>query len=253
MRAVTLRPSCTLSVLVLVLAGCGGSEEPSPAPSVPVAEAPMTPPPRGISVKLEWGGDAEDAPVAVPEVPECAEPAPSGALVVGPEKGLANVLVWVPTAAGVPEVPAEVEVKASGCRFSPTARVVPPATPLRFVNEDSALHTFHLWRVAEGGETHVQNVAVPPQAPPSRWVLDEPGRYRVTSDRWPHMEAWVLVAPAGTAGVTGTDGRLELEDLDAGEYAVELFHPRVGSRTQVVTVPPGGPGGLYLTLQASSE
>jgi len=246
MQPVTILRLCTFAGLLPLLAACGGSEPP-PAPA-PV-EAPPAPA-RGISVKVQWAGDVEDAPVAVERVAECVTPAPSGRLVVGADRGLANVLVSVPDAAGVPGVPEEVSLTAAGCRFAPVARVVPPATPVRFVNEDSALHTFHIWRAGDGDDVHVQNVAVPPGASPARWVLDDPGRYRVTSDRHAHMEAWILVAPAGTAGVTDGDGRLELGDVAPGEHAVELFHSAAGTRTQTVTVPADGPAALHTELRA---
>lgn len=244
------RVSACLVAFAFVM-GCSSPKTTSEAPPPTVAEA--APEPSGISVKLTWSGEVADEPVANPKVAECAEPAPTGRVLLGEDRGLANVFVSVPGAPGVPHVPGEVTITASACRYAPRAVVVPPATPFRFANEDSALHTFHLWKVADGGETNVQNIAVAPESPPAAWTIDEPGLYRISSDRYQAMEGWLLVAPAGTAGVTDENGRLELATVAAGKYVVDVFHPATGTRTQAVTVPASGVAALHLELQASSE
>ena len=205
----------------------------------------------GLSVRLRWVGEARDVVVpAVEGIAECAAEAPAGSLVLGPDEGLANVLVQVASAPGIPDVPAEVTLSAVGCRFVPVATVIPPSTPIVFENRDSGLHTFHLWEVTPDGERSVQNVAVPPNVGPTRFVVKKAGRYRVTSDRFPHMEAWILVAPGGTAGVTSLDGRLELPELPGGVHTVELFHPASGVLQRQVVVPEDGPAALHIDLNS---
>ena len=250
MLPVTVAIARNLLLCVLLGTGAGCTREaPTPGSTpTPVVDA-TEPSPTGLFVRLRWVGEARDALVpGIPGVAECAADAPAGNLVVGEDSGLANAIVHVAAAPGVPDVPADVTLTAGGCRFSPSALVVTPGTPLRLQNQDSALHTFHLWSVADGVEANLANVAVPPGVPPSRFVLAEPGLYRVGSDRFAHMEAWILVAPGGTGGVTDADGRLELPSIPPGEHAVEILHPQIGSRTQRLTVPAEGAAALHVDL-----
>jgi hypothetical protein len=235
--------------------GCSGScgSSPTSTPAPEIEDAGGVGESTGISVKLRWTGDLRDETVAgIEGVPECAEARPAGRLVLGEDSGLADAVVLVADAPGVPDVPAEVVLVATGCRFVPRAMVVPPSTPLILENRDSTLHTFHIWKWAEKGERNHQNVAVPPGVPPTRVVLSEPGRYRISSDRFSHMEAWILVAPSGTAGVTDADGRLELSEIPPGDHEVEILHPLVGGRIQQVTVMGDGPAALHVDLSGQT-
>ena len=117
-----------------------------------------------------------------------------------------------------------------------------------FANADSGLHTFHLYG-GPAADENVQNLAVPPGSRPARYVLKEAGRYRVVSDRYPWIEGWIQVAPNGTAGVTDAAGRLELS-VRPGDYPVEVFHPKAGSRTRRITVDDDAPAALHSTLKA---
>lgn len=238
--------------VVAVSSGCTGSRtEETPAPP-PAASGELLAEPAGIDVRLRWAGPAQDPVVpGIEQVPECASDGPAGRLVVGADRGIAGVVVTVSGAPGVPEAPAPATLVAAGCRFAPASSVVAPATPLLFENRDSVLHTFHLWTAAEREPKNVQNIAVPPGGRPARFVLKDVGRYRVTSDRFEHMEAWIVVAPSGTGGVTDGDGRLSLGDVPPGEYAVRVFHPEAGEATRSVVVPPDGPAALHVELGGS--
>jgi hypothetical protein len=69
-------------------------------------------------------------------------------------------------------------------------------------------------------------------------------------DVHPWMTGYVLVTDNPFFSVTGDDGAFEIKNVPAGKYTVEVWHERLGSQTQEVTVADGKPVELKLELKA---
>lgn len=247
------------AALVLLVSGC--SRPPTDSARHPAEQAE-----RGLVGRITYGGALVDETLpGVSRVPNCKAPRPAGALRVDDDGGLANVLVLLrpaggdrapltaPTTATAPDF----EIRARGCRFHPRVSVVPQGTRLTLFNDDAAAHGAHLRRAARGSEAqasstrrNVQNIMLPPGEQPTWLKLDQPGLIEVRNDLLPTMRGWLYVrGEKEVAVVTDAEGRFTLPTLPPGTYEVELLHEVLGRVTPpTVTVPPDGPGSLYLEL-----
>jgi hypothetical protein len=64
------------------------------------------------------------------------------------------------------------------------------------------------------------------------------------------MAASVVVAGNPFFAVTGADGRFTIADVPPGKYTVEIWHERLGTKTQAVTVAEGKPAELAVELKS---
>jgi len=246
-----------LLVATLALAGCVGSWGDRAVPP-PQGEAAAEPPAveaveaRGLVGRVTWSGPAQSAPTAAVTEDPCAAAAGAAARSVGPEAGLADVVVVVADAPASVDALRSFELRASGCRFQPAVAAVPVGTQLVANNRDARLHTFHLRREQQGGSRrNLHNLAVPPGEHPAFWLFDEPATVHISSDQVPAMEAWVLVLDGGQSTVSDAEGRFELPLLPPGQWQVRFWHPRFGQTELPVLIPADGPASLYASLPPS--
>jgi hypothetical protein len=235
-----------------MLLGCSGGGDAlrgvAPPPSTPSPEPSVAPAEGGLQGLVRWVGTAEPPPAVVdPAVPGCEATRPSGALSTGPDAGLAGVVVELPGAPAA-VLPNEVVLTGRACAVHPRVAVLPAGGTLRVRNADPVLWTFHLRRMDGGQARHVQDLAVPPGHPGLVWTLDQPGRYRVDSDRWGPGLGWVVVPEPGRALVSDAEGRFAAPDLPAGAWTARWWHEVAGEGQAAVEGPPDGPASLYLDL-----
>jgi len=197
---------------------------------------------------------AGDPPAAKPiEITKDAEvcgrtPHLDDSLVVGPDRGILNVVVRVADpgddAKPMPAPGSPPALDQSGCRFSPRIALVPMGTPLDFLNSDGILHNIHTWSKLNPSFNRAQ--------PKLKKVLTEtfasPELFRVTCDVHPWMTGWVVVAGHAYYAVTGADGRFSLAGVPAGTRTLEFWHERLGAQKKQVTVPASGELKVDLTL-----
>ncbi|HEX9506371.1 MAG TPA: hypothetical protein VGA62_10245, partial [Acidimicrobiia bacterium] len=74
---------------------------------------------------------------------QCGAEAEVDKVVVGPNKGLANAVVSVPTAKGAPRM-VKATVDQHGCKFVPHVTAMMPGE-LELKNSDGILHNIHTW------------------------------------------------------------------------------------------------------------
>jgi plastocyanin len=153
-------------------------------------------------------------------------------LVVGADKGVANVVVFVrdkgvkvhPDAAAEAKA-AKVVLDNQGCRFSPHVVSVHTGQPLIIKNSDTVGHNSNVATIKHppsnslipaGGESSIpfaNEEAIPAQ---------------VTCNIHPWMKAWVVVRPNPYAAVSAADGSFEIKNLPAGELELQLWHEKAG-------------------------
>jgi hypothetical protein len=143
-------------------------------------------------------------------------------LVIGPDGGVANTVVYLTgiskgKAMDLPENRRFLDQKH--CTYEPHILLVPQNDNLRMKSSDATLHTIHM----EGAATY--NLPFPfPNNVISR-SMNNPGLVTLRCNGghvW--MNAELFVAPHPYYAVTDESGRFELTDVPAGEYEIVAWH-----------------------------
>ena len=153
-------------------------------------------------------------------------------LVVGADKGIANVVVFVRDK-GV-KVNPDLAKAAAGekvvldnhdCRFEPHVTFVQVGQPLVIKNSDPVGHNSNIASlknpsnslVPAGGEAKVT------------FAADEAVPAAVTCNIHPWMKGWVLIRPNPYAAVSKADGTFEIKGVPAGgEVELQFWHEKAG-------------------------
>jgi plastocyanin len=152
-------------------------------------------------------------------------------LVVGADKGIANVVVFVrdkavkvnPEAAAAAKNPVELDNK--NCRFEPHVAFVQTGQPFVLKNSDTVGHNSNVATmknppsnslIPQGGESTIT------------FTSDEAIPAQITCNIHPWMKAWVVVRPNPYAAVSKADGSFEIKNVPAGEVELQLWHEKAG-------------------------
>lgn len=142
------------------------------------------------------------------------------ALVIGPDGGIANVVVTVRVPDAEIIAPRESRaIELWRCRFEPHVLVVPAGTTISFVNSDQVAHDLRV--TAQRNPSYVGSIA-PGALLDQRYF--EPERMRLSSDSRPWMSGWLVTADTPYFAVTGPDGRFRIEGVEPGAYTLEYWH-----------------------------
>ena len=79
------------------------------------------------------------------------------------------------------------------------------------------------------------------------------GMFVIKCDVHPWMKAYIEVMSHPFFDVTGTDGKFEIGDLPAGTYEIEIWHEKLGTQSQSVTVADGDTKTLDFTMSPPSK
>jgi plastocyanin len=152
----------------------------------------------------------------------CGSSKPSEALIVGPNKGVKNAVVWLEgVAKGKKATAADGVLDNVKCLFNPHVLVVTTGSPAKVKNSDAILHNTHGFL-----EKTVFNLALPIQ----NQVIDVTKRLKKTGvvdiqcDAHPHMRASMIVVDHPYIAVTDETGAFKLTDIPAGTYKVVVWH-----------------------------
>ena len=173
-------------------------------------------------------------------------------LLIGPDGGIANVVVWIDTGQAAPasdgHVPQTVRIEQEGCAFIPHVVVMRPGQTLAVGNSDPITHDVRIFQ----DRTMVINTFQDAKAPPVVRRFDAPGRYLIRCGLHQWMYAWAVVAEGGTYAVTGSDGRFTM-NLPPGRHRLRLWHETLGERTRDIDVAASGQGELVVWLKGEGE
>lgn len=153
-------------------------------------------------------------------------------LVVGGDKGVANVVVFVrdkkvkvhPDAAAAAKAE-KVVLDNKDCRFEPHVAFVQAGQDLVVKNSDPVGHNSNIATlknapsnnlIPAGGEAKLTFKAA--EAIPAQ----------VTCNIHPWMKAWLVVRDNPYAAVSGPDGAFEIANLPVGEVELQLWHEKAG-------------------------
>ncbi len=161
---------------------------------------------------VHWSGDAFDEEVVVTE------------------GRLANVFVYVKAGAEAyrfawPKEP--LIIANEKCIYRPRVSGAQVHQPIRFVNGDPTAHNIHgilssgpdfnFTLTAKGSEREIK-------------AREQQLMLKVKCDIHPWMIGYIGVLPHPFFAVTGADGAFELKGLPPGDYTVEAWHERLGTR-----------------------
>jgi hypothetical protein len=152
-------------------------------------------------------------------------------VVVGGNKGLANVVASVPGAKGATKTKAVID--QHGCRFVPHVLVMQPGE-IEIKNSDDILHNIHTYSTANPSI----NKAQPKFKKTMTEKFEKPEVIKVTCDVHSWMQGWVAVVP-GPAAVTDKDGVAKIENVPAGKQKIEVWHETLGKQEKEVDVKAG--------------
>jgi hypothetical protein len=157
----------------------------------------------------------------------CGSTVPNETFLTSRDGGLRNAVVMLrrldrPTTAQ----PERIVLDNKRCAFVPHIQVAILGSELVLKNSDPILHTVH----ARMGKETLFNVGLP------RWrevgkTLGRTGVMRIDCDvlhTW--MSAVIIVTTVPYHSVTDEYGRFVLDGLPGGEYEVEVWHERLGSK-----------------------
>jgi plastocyanin len=153
-------------------------------------------------------------------------------LVVGADKGIANVVVFVRDKAVKvnPELAAaaakqKVELDNASCRFEPHVVFVQTGQELVIKNSDTVGHNSNVATV----KNPPSNSLIPAGgSSPLKFSAEEAIPAQVTCNIHPWMKAWVLVRPNPYAAVSKADGTFEIKGVPAGELELQFWHEKAG-------------------------
>jgi hypothetical protein len=153
-------------------------------------------------------------------------------LVVGPDKGVQNVVVTVVGAKGGKFASQKVELDQKGCRYTPHVVVVPVTGQLDILNSDGILHNIHTYSTA--------NPSINKAQPKFKKVLTEkftkPEIIKTSCDAHAWMTAWIVATDHPFVAVTDEKGNFTIKDVPPGNYKVEIWHETLGKQVKEVSV-----------------
>ena len=256
-----VRRSCGQSRLVLtgilvagvaaVLAGCGGTPSPPPAPAATLD--PATTGSVAGTVRLE-GTPPEAQMIRMDGDKRCAGLVPGAtrateSYVVGPGGTLGNVFIYVKSGLDgrsfpVPEAP--VVLDQQRCWYEPRVVGVRVGQPFEVRNSDPLLHNVR----ADSAVNEPFNQGQPVQGVRySHTFSTAEVMVPMKCDVHAWMRAWVGVVDHPYFAVTGADGAFTLPNLPAGTYTVEAWHEAAGTMTGTATVTAHSTASLTLSLK----
>jgi plastocyanin len=171
------------------------------------------------------------------------EPQRSEEVVVNANGTLKNVLVYVKDGLGSKKFEAsskKVTFDQKGCVYSPHVLGLQTGQELEVVNSDPTLHNVH----SLSKENPQFNVAQPKQGMKLSKKFEKPEVFKVKCEVHTWMGAYIGVFSNPFFAVTGDDGSFVLPKLPAGEYTIEAWHEKYGTRTSKVKVDAAGKATL---------
>jgi plastocyanin len=205
------------------------------------------------TAKLD-GTAPKQKPIDMAKEPSCAQihansPITTEAIVVGPNNGLKNVVVYITEGLG-PDVAAQVPsepktVTQKGCQYQPHVVALDVNQKLQVVNSDQTSHNIHpLPKI-----NHEWNKSQPPGAPPfTETFSNEEVPIPVKCNVHPWMRGYFVVVK-GPYAVSDDNGSYTL-DVPPGSYTLTAWQETYGTQTQKITVAAGKPATADFTFKA---
>ena len=187
------------------------------------------------TVKYTGAAPAAEKIEVTKDVEACGKEKVKPGLKVGAGGGLADAVVVVKATKGKAlTVPAEpVTFDQKGCEYAPHVLAFPAGSTIQVLNPDGVLHNVHV----TGKVNPEANRAMPKFQKKIDWKVEKPEwPIDVKCDAHPWMHAYWLSMEHPYYAVTDDGGAFKIADLPAGDYEVEVWHEKLGKKTEKVSV-----------------
>lgn len=156
-------------------------------------------------------------------------------LVVGPQKGIENVVVrLIDVNKGEKWAITKATLDQNGCEYTPHVVVVPAGVTLDILNSDGILHNIHTYSKANSSINRAQ--------PKFKKVMPvqfaKPEIVKVTCDAHSWMLGWLVVSDHPYVAVTNDKGEFTISNVPPGNYKLEVWQETLGKKVQDVAVKP---------------
>jgi hypothetical protein len=178
-----------------------------------------------------------------------SEPKVSPELVVGGNKGVKDVVAFLPdiSKGKALEKPAKAPVlDQKNCEYHPYAQIFPVNTTLEILNSDDVLHNVK----TEPGSKTTFNVAQPKFKKKITTDFKIPEIVQVECNVHGWMNAILVVADHPYYALTDDKGSFKITDVPAGKYTLKVWHAKLGEQTKEVTVSPKEEAKVAFELKA---
>ena len=132
-------------------------------------------------------------------------------------------------AGAVPARPGSFVIDQVAKSFRPDLTVMPVGSTVTFPNSDAVSHQVYSFSPAKKFQLPLYRGA---PYPPMKF--DTPGIVTLGCNIHDDMIAYVVVTDAAWFGRTGPDGNWTAEGLPAGEFRIEVWHPRLREGAQLI-------------------
>jgi hypothetical protein len=180
---------------------------------------------------VTWTGTAIPTPTLVENTTDpqvCGRKQTLADMVVSARsRGVENVVVAltdVPAEKIPPFAPGRLVLDNRRCRFSPHVSLLTAGSVIEATNSDPILHTTHLYGPIEA------NIALPLEGQRVARTVDKPGMILVKCDVHGWMQAFVRVDTHPFHGVSGSSGSFRIPGIPAGDYTLEAWHEKLGTK-----------------------
>lgn len=234
----------------------GCSSKPTPAPQSPAAPAYFHADPAtagSITGTVHFTGP-RPAPHAIDmsNDPACVT-ANKGkvyddALVLGKSGQLANAVIYIKTGleGKTFEPPASaVTMDQRGCWFHPRVLALQTGQEVDIVNSDPVTHNIHPMAMVNREWNHTQGPGDPPMQ--RKFLKPEFIPVKCNIHNWMHASIAVFDTPY--FAVSAPDGTFTLPNLPPGTYTLALWHEKLGTQEQQVTISPHTATPVSFTLK----
>ena len=149
---------------------------------------------------------------------------------------LQNVFIFVKS--GLPqaafETPADaVTIDQNGCKFVPRVLGIRAGQPLKIVNSDQTDHNIHPTPRVNRDFNDSQLAG---EAPLTRKFRQPEAIFPVKCDKHNWMRAYIAVLANPFFAVSDSNGAFTIKGLPPGEYEIEAWHEKYGSKTAKIKV-----------------
>jgi plastocyanin len=164
----------------------------------------------------------------------CGKEKPSEELVVNPQGGVKNAVVWLqtpPPAATWPSAPVKVDMDQKACVFVPRVVIVPAGGTVEFLNSDRLLHNLH--------SASKDNPTFNRTQPRGRVIpvsFSKPEIVQVNCDLHSWMRSWVVVADHPFYALSNDAGEFVLPNVPPGKYVLQIWQEALGVTSRDVSV-----------------
>jgi plastocyanin len=170
-------------------------------------------------------------------------------VVVGKGGALKNVVVRIAKGlSGTFPAPAtEVVMDQHACSYQPHVAVAQAGQVVAVKNSDQTLHNVHTYKGPSTLFNQAQVFGTPPIKKKAPSVGDV---VKFKCDVHPWMTGYLVVTDNPYYAITGEDGSFNIADVPPGEYTVEAWHEKLGTKTSTLKVAAGKPAELKIELTA---